>query len=202
MEETAAQSRVQSLPFWVEITEAEAEAESVLAGAPAAPGVPDQPAAPAAYAPGRPTAPAPHAPGPVGAPWGPPADPAPQAVPAQPQGGEPEREDTMSIFGRRNGGSGGGNPAGGGPGSGAGTGNTPRPGTQLRSVPLGPLRRNLAETVDALQQLFADVAARDATMELSEVELSFEVSASGGIQLIGTGKAGGKRGLTLTFKRA
>ncbi|KUJ69787.1 hypothetical protein ACZ90_08275 [Streptomyces albus subsp. albus] len=113
----------------------------------------------------------------------------------------PQRNDTMSFFRRPNGND-GGNATGGSTGAGAPSTNTGGGRTQLRSVPLGPLRRNLTETVDALQQLFADVAARDATMELSEVELSFEVSASGGIQLIGTGKVAGTRGLTLTFKRA
>jgi hypothetical protein len=71
----------------------------------------------------------------------------------------------------------------------------------LRSVPLGPLRKNLAETVDALQQLFADAEARGGTLPLAEAQLSFQVTASGGIQLIGTGQMQGTRGLTLVFKR-
>ncbi|WNI16012.1 Pepco domain-containing protein [Actinacidiphila sp. ITFR-21] len=71
----------------------------------------------------------------------------------------------------------------------------------LRAVPLGPLRRNLAATVDALQAVFADVAARGGTLPLAEAQLSFEVTASGGVQLIGTGQIQGTRALTLTFKR-
>ncbi|MEU1020324.1 hypothetical protein [Streptomyces sp. NPDC005898] len=71
----------------------------------------------------------------------------------------------------------------------------------LRSVPLGPLRKNLAETVDALQQVFADISARQGTLPLAEAQLSFQVTASGAIQLIGTGQVQGTRGLTLTFKR-
>ncbi|NEE09107.1 hypothetical protein G3M58_21955 [Streptomyces sp. SID7499] len=71
----------------------------------------------------------------------------------------------------------------------------------LRSVPLGPLRKNLAETVDALQQLFEDAAARGGTLPLAEAQLSFQVTASGGIQLLGTGQVQGTRGLTLVFKR-
>ncbi|MEU8957323.1 hypothetical protein AB0C93_23810 [Streptomyces sp. NPDC048518] len=71
----------------------------------------------------------------------------------------------------------------------------------LRSVPLGPLRKNLAETVDALQQVFKDVADRDNTLAFAEAQLSFQVTASGSIQLIGTGQVQGTRGLTLTFKR-
>ncbi|AUA13030.1 hypothetical protein GTZ89_30495 [Streptomyces sp. SID8382] len=73
---------------------------------------------------------------------------------------------------------------------------------ELRMVPLGTLRKNLAATVDALQQVFADVAARGGTLPLAEAQLSFQVTASGGVQLIGTGQVQGTRGLTLTFKRS
>ncbi|WP_329133606.1 hypothetical protein OG552_16445 [Streptomyces sp. NBC_01476] len=71
----------------------------------------------------------------------------------------------------------------------------------LRAVPLGPLRKNLTETVDALQELFADVAAREGILPLAEAQLTFQVTASGGVQLIGTGQIQSGRGLVLTFKR-
>ncbi|NBE55343.1 Pepco domain-containing protein, partial [Streptomyces boluensis] len=71
----------------------------------------------------------------------------------------------------------------------------------LRQVPLGPLRKNLSDTVDALQQLFADADARGGTLPLAEAQLNFQVTASGGIQLIGSGQVQGTRGLTLVFKR-
>ncbi|KOX03479.1 MULTISPECIES: hypothetical protein [unclassified Streptomyces] len=71
----------------------------------------------------------------------------------------------------------------------------------LRSVPLGPLRKNLADTVDALQRIFQEVADRGGPLPLAEAQLSFQVTASGGVQLIGTGQMQGTRGLTLTFKR-
>ncbi|PNV31907.1 hypothetical protein C1708_05925 [Streptomyces sp. DH-12] len=71
----------------------------------------------------------------------------------------------------------------------------------LRSVPLGPLRQNLTEAVDALQAVFADVAACGGTLPLAEAQLSFQVTATGGVQLIGTGQMQGTRGLTLTFRR-
>ncbi|MET9391547.1 hypothetical protein ABZY20_14220 [Streptomyces sp. NPDC006624] len=71
----------------------------------------------------------------------------------------------------------------------------------LRSVPLGPLRKNLAQTVDALQQLFEDAAARGGTLPLAEAQLSFQVTASGGVQLVGSGQMQGTRGLTLIFRR-
>ncbi|MET7566991.1 hypothetical protein ABZT04_00575 [Streptomyces sp. NPDC005492] len=71
----------------------------------------------------------------------------------------------------------------------------------LRSVPLGPLRKNLADTVDALQRVFQEVSDRGGALPLAEAQLSFQVTASGGVQLIGTGQIQGTRGLTLTFKR-
>lgn len=71
----------------------------------------------------------------------------------------------------------------------------------LRAVPLGPLRKNLADAVDALQQVFQEVADRGGPLPLAEAQLSFQVTASGGIQFIGSGQVQGARSLTLTFKR-
>ncbi|MQY14494.1 hypothetical protein SRB5_46620 [Streptomyces sp. RB5] len=71
----------------------------------------------------------------------------------------------------------------------------------LRSVPLGPLRKNLADTVEALQTIFAEVSQRSGTLPLAEAQLSFQVTASGGVQLIGTSQVQTGRGLTLTFRR-
>ncbi|WP_327358593.1 Pepco domain-containing protein [Streptomyces sp. NBC_01304] len=72
----------------------------------------------------------------------------------------------------------------------------------LRQVPLGPLRKNLTEAVDALQQLFADVAARDGALPLREAQLSFQVTAGGGVQFIGTAaQMAGSRGIVLVFRQ-
>ncbi|MFB6893848.1 hypothetical protein ACFCX4_31540 [Kitasatospora sp. NPDC056327] len=71
----------------------------------------------------------------------------------------------------------------------------------LRRVPLGALRGNLAETVDALQKLFEQIAERGGPMPLKEVQLSFQVSASGGVQLIGSSQVQGTRGITFVFGR-
>lgn len=70
----------------------------------------------------------------------------------------------------------------------------------LRRVPLGPLRKNLAEAVDALQQLFAEVAAQGGTLPLREAHLSFQVTANGGVQFIGTAQIQSNRGIVLVFK--
>jgi hypothetical protein len=71
----------------------------------------------------------------------------------------------------------------------------------LRAVPLGPLRKNLADTVEALQSIFAEVSDRAGTLPLAEAQLSLQVTASGGIQLVGTSQLQAGRGLTLTFRR-
>lgn len=71
----------------------------------------------------------------------------------------------------------------------------------LRNVPLGPLRKNLADAVDALQQLFTDVAARGGPLPLREAHLSFQVTAGGGVQFIGTAQMQSSRGIVLVFKQ-
>lgn len=69
----------------------------------------------------------------------------------------------------------------------------------LRRVPLGALRSNLTETVDALQTLFEQIADRGGPLPLKEVQLSFQVSASGGVQLVGSSQVQGTRGITFVF---
>ncbi|MET9118916.1 hypothetical protein ABZX38_32615 [Streptomyces longwoodensis] len=78
-----------------------------------------------------------------------------------------------------------------------GSGGEPR----LRSVPLGPLRKNLAEAVDALQQVFAEAAARAGALPLREAHLSFQVTASGGVQFIGGAQVQRGHGIVLVFKQ-
>lgn len=73
--------------------------------------------------------------------------------------------------------------------------------TALRHVPLGPLRKNLADAVDALQHLFTDVAARGGPLPLCEAHLSFQVTAAGGVQFIGTAQMQSSRGIVLVFKQ-
>jgi len=72
---------------------------------------------------------------------------------------------------------------------------------RLRSVPLGPLRKNLAEAVDALQQVFTEAAARGGPLPLREAHLSFQVTASGGVQFVGTAQAQRSHGIMLVFKQ-
>jgi hypothetical protein len=72
---------------------------------------------------------------------------------------------------------------------------------RLRSVPLGPLRKNLADAVDALQQVFTEAAARGGPLPLREAHLSFQVTASGGVQFIGSAQIQRGHGITLVFKQ-
>ncbi|MFC8717558.1 hypothetical protein [Kitasatospora sp. NPDC057198] len=69
----------------------------------------------------------------------------------------------------------------------------------LRRVPLGALRTNLAETVDALQDLFGRIADRGGPMPLKQAQVTFQVSASGGIQLVGSSQVQGTHGITFVF---
>ncbi|MEU7580156.1 hypothetical protein AB0B50_21465 [Streptomyces sp. NPDC041068] len=72
---------------------------------------------------------------------------------------------------------------------------------RLRNVPLGPLRKNLAEAVDALQELFTEAAARGGPLPLREAHLTCQVTASGGVQFIGSAQAQSSRGIVLVFKQ-
>ncbi|MEV2217053.1 hypothetical protein AB0H86_37485 [Streptomyces sp. NPDC050997] len=72
---------------------------------------------------------------------------------------------------------------------------------RLRKVPLGPLRKNLTEAVDALQQVFTEAAARGGPLPLREAHLSFQVTANGGIQFIGSAQVQRSHGIVLIFKQ-
>lgn len=71
---------------------------------------------------------------------------------------------------------------------------------RLKNVPLGPLRKNLGEAVDALQQVFAEAAARGGALPLREAHLSFQVTANGGVQFIGSAQVQRSHGIVLVFK--
>lgn len=72
----------------------------------------------------------------------------------------------------------------------------------LRQVPVAALRQNLHQMVTALRALFDEIAGGSDRLSLKEVQLSFEVTASGGVQLLGVGGEVGSTGaVTLTFGR-
>ncbi len=71
--------------------------------------------------------------------------------------------------------------------------------TGLVSLPVDKLKANLTKACNTLTGALADLRAVGA-FRLSEVTVQVEISAEAGVQFIGTGKAGGKGAITLTFK--
>lgn len=71
----------------------------------------------------------------------------------------------------------------------------------VREIPLSILRNNLRTTIAAVRSLFEEVADQAGPVRLREVQIGLEVSASGGVQLIGTAQVGAKRAITLVFQQ-
>lgn len=72
--------------------------------------------------------------------------------------------------------------------------------TLVRRIPTGVLRENLQRTVQALQQVLADLRVPDGGMPLKQAQVSFEITATGGITIVGTtAQVGAKGAITLTF---
>lgn len=70
----------------------------------------------------------------------------------------------------------------------------------VRRIPVAVLRENLQRTVDALQQVLGDVRVPDGGMPLQQAQVSFEITATGGIAIVGTSaQVGAKGAITLTF---
>ncbi len=71
----------------------------------------------------------------------------------------------------------------------------------VREIPVKALRASIRATVEAVRSLFDDVADVPGPVRLCEAQVGLEVSASGGIQLIGTAQVGATGGITLVFRR-
>ncbi|MFI6121327.1 hypothetical protein ACIBCU_15970 [Streptomyces sp. NPDC051064] len=70
----------------------------------------------------------------------------------------------------------------------------------VRRIPAGILRENLQRTVDTLQQVLAGLSSTEDGMRLQQAQVSFEVTATGGIAVVGTSaQVGAKGAITLTF---
>ncbi|WP_261553637.1 Pepco domain-containing protein [Frankia tisae] len=70
----------------------------------------------------------------------------------------------------------------------------------VRHIPLTVLRDNLRQVVAGLQELFDDVAGSGARLPLKQAQVSFEVTASGGVTVLGaSGQLGATGGIVLTF---
>ncbi|MFE7192956.1 hypothetical protein [Kitasatospora sp. NPDC057541] len=70
----------------------------------------------------------------------------------------------------------------------------------VRSIPVEVLRANLQRTVDGLQAVLGEIRVPDGGMPLKQAQIAFEVTASGGITLVGTSaQVAAKGAITLTF---
>jgi hypothetical protein len=72
----------------------------------------------------------------------------------------------------------------------------------LRQISVAILRENLHRTVNDLGHLFRKLETPEDSMVLKEVEVSFEVTASGRIAILGSSaEAAGKGAITIRFER-
>lgn len=70
--------------------------------------------------------------------------------------------------------------------------------TGQRDIPVPILRQNLGRTAGQLREAFHDFVAQFGPLRLDEVQIGLEISASGGVALIGTGAV--KAAITLVFR--
>lgn len=70
----------------------------------------------------------------------------------------------------------------------------------IRHIPVAVLRENLQRVVDAIRGVFDDVADGGGRMPLKQATVSVEVTAGGGITVVGTSaQVAGRGAITLTF---
>ncbi|MFF5932855.1 hypothetical protein [Streptomyces sp. NPDC012508] len=70
----------------------------------------------------------------------------------------------------------------------------------VRTIPVAVLRENLQRMVNGLQQVLGEVRVPEGGMTLQQAQVSFEITATGGITLVGTSaQVGAKGAITLTF---
>jgi hypothetical protein len=66
-------------------------------------------------------------------------------------------------------------------------------------IPVERLRANLSDLVAKLRAAAGNLAAKSDGLSLKELEVGIELTAEGGVSLIGTAKASGTASLKLTF---
>ncbi|NJM99695.1 MAG: hypothetical protein HC800_23410 [Phormidesmis sp. RL_2_1] len=69
----------------------------------------------------------------------------------------------------------------------------------LREVPLEALKQNMVKVCAQVGETLSQVK-QVGTLKLKEVSIQVEITAEGGVELIGTAKLGGKGAITLTFE--
>jgi hypothetical protein len=73
---------------------------------------------------------------------------------------------------------------------------------EVRSVPVPAhrLRENLVRACGTLVSVLEDIGKETSGLKLREAQVKFEVSASGGVQFVGTAEMKGTGGITLIFR--
>lgn len=72
---------------------------------------------------------------------------------------------------------------------------------RLREIPAEIFRESLRRTISSLSSVLGEIGSESLGMPLREVQIGAQVSASGGVQLIGTAQAGTTGAITLIFRR-
>lgn len=70
-----------------------------------------------------------------------------------------------------------------------------------RNLPINTLQANLTDFITRLGTSFENIKTEMSNYALDEIEINVEVSASGGISLVGSIEAGATGGIMLRFKR-
>jgi hypothetical protein len=70
---------------------------------------------------------------------------------------------------------------------------------RLVEIPVERLRASLSDLVSKLRAATSDLAAKTDGLSLRELEVGIEVTAEGGVSLIGTATVGATASLKLTF---
>lgn len=70
-----------------------------------------------------------------------------------------------------------------------------------RDLPIDTLQKNLTEFIEKLGASLKNIQSGISNYDLDEIEINIEVSATGGISLVGSIEAGATGGITLRFKR-
>jgi hypothetical protein len=70
---------------------------------------------------------------------------------------------------------------------------------RLVEIPVERLKASLSELVSKLRAATSDLAAKTDGLSLRELEVGIELTAEGGVSLIGTAKVGATASLKLTF---
>lgn len=73
---------------------------------------------------------------------------------------------------------------------------------ELMNIPLDRLKASFAKLIEKLEVVTSELVSSTDGLTLKELEVGVEISAEGGVYLIGTAKAGAVASVKLTFSRA